>query len=96
MHVLFIQLASLKNVINPICMLLTRTFKIFIDGLLHHPCYQNSLHYSLTFQGLMHLLYLLRCKTLLKGRKVLHFLGGKNRCQAMGLRSKTDLEWLQI
>lgn len=68
-------LASLKNVINLICMLLTRTFKIFIDGLLHHPCHQNSLHYSLTFQGLVHLLYLLRNKILFKGKLVPSLLG---------------------
>lgn len=86
-HVLFMLLASVKNVINLICMLLTRTFKIFIDGLLHHPCYQNSIHYSLTFQGLVHLLYLLRRKTLIRGRMVPGFLGSKNIRQKNGCPS---------
>lgn len=53
-------LASVKTVINPVGVPLTGTFKIFIDCMLQHPGYQNSLYYSLTSQGLMHLLYLLR------------------------------------
>lgn len=84
MHLLFMLLASLKNVINLFCMLLTRSFKIFIDSLLRHPCYQNSLHQTLKSQWIMYLLYLFRSKILIKGIMVPNLLGSKTICQTNG------------